>query len=792
MKKRILFCVLFLLIPLYSYAEDTGHIQGQVTKAGKAVAGVDVILQELSLSKLTDKNGVYAFNKIPAGEYTLIFTQGENSITREGISVTAGTTTMYDVDVQWELQLAYETTVYAASRRTERVVDAPAAVSVADEAEIERNAAHGQLPKIMETTPGVDSTQSGLHDFSFNTRGFNSSINRRVLTLVDGVDMSIIFLGAQAWPLVSSLLPDVASIEMIRGPGSSLYGANAYNGILNISTKDPRYNPGGMVRFSLGELNRGLLDLRYAGSFGNNFYFSVFGGYTESKDFTQSRNTSVEYEGLPMEVIPLPSDKLKTAYGKMRLDKHFENGSILTLEAWGFDHKGFTFVTGSGRMQSKTLSLPLGRINFRSSHWNILFYGYKMDWEGQSLSAGAQLFSDMYRVHGELQGFTDFANGKGRIVGGLSYRKEGVDTADNQGIQSLTFIPRDEHMEAVFTQFDYRLFDKLKLVLAGRVDFSSLHKTVFSPKAALVYAFRPGNLIRFTINRAFQKPNYSEFFLKLAVAPPVNLSLIEKGLSAALGGMDLGLNFENIPVLALGNEKLDVEEITSYEIGYSNIFGRKVIFNLNYYRSNLKNFISDLLPFVNPAYEPYAPPSNLPSPIQSVILATLQQSLPPSLFAIMSNSLEDGTPIFAAASYINAGKANAQGVEVSFKYLISNQWNVDVNYTWFDFEIKEALIGDMILSNTPEHRINLGATYISERFDASMRFRWVDEFPWAAGIFAGPVKSYSLIDLTANVYFGNGFSLGINVSNLLDNKHYQSFGGDLLPRHAVASIAYRF
>lgn len=415
-----------------------------------------------------------------------------------------------------------------------------------------------------------------------------------------------------------------------------------------------------------------------------------------------------------------------------------------------------------------------------------------MSWEGLSLSSGRQLFNDMYRVHGEVQGFTGFANGKGRIVGGFSLRREGTDSANKHGIQTLTFEPRDEHMEAVFAQLDFSFIDKLKFVLAGRLDFSSLNDTVFSPKASLVYAFNPGHSLRLSFNRAFQTPNYSEFFLRLAVAPPVDLSAIEKGLSAALGGMDLGLGYKSIPVLALGNDDLDVEEITSYEIGYSNVFSRKVLFNLSYYRSYLKNFVTDLLPLVNPAYGPYIPPSDLPSPIQNVILLTLKNNLPPGLFAIMSNSLEDGSPIFTAVSYTNAGKADAQGIEVDLKYFISQHWSADFNYTWFDFEVKEELIGDKILANTPEHRINLGAAYISDWLDVSMRFRWVDAFPWAAGIFAGDVESYSLFDLTANIYFGDGFSLGVNVSNLLNNKHYQSFGGDILRRHAVASLSYRW
>lgn len=792
MGNRNLLCVVILLIPLFSLAEDPGHIQGQAKKAGKAVGGINVVLAELSLAKITDNNGIYFFNRIPPGKYTLIFTQGENSVTKEEIAVTPNTTTICDVDVEWEAPLVHEITVYGASRRTERVVDAPAAVTVLEETEIEREAAHGQIPKILETTPGVDTTQSGLYDFNFNTRGFNTSLNRRVLTLIDGVDMSVIFLGAQFWPLVSSFLPDLASMEMIRGPGSALYGANAYNGVFNISSRNPRYNQGGIAHFSFGELDTVRLDLRYSSSLGKDWYFTILGGYLESKDFSLSRNESIEYEGLPIEVAPLPYEKLKTLNAKIRLDKQFGSGSVLTFETWFLDHKGNAFITGAGRMQSKTMSMPLARINFKSPHWNILAYSYLADWQGISLSSGAQLYLDMYRIHGEIQGFTDFAKGKGRIVGGFSIQSEGVDTANEQGFQTLASSIRNEHMEAVFGQFDYFFTNKLKVVFAGRLDFSTLYDTQFSPKASLVYSFNPGHSLRLTINQAFQTPNYSEFFLKLPVAPAADLSAIENGLSSALGGMDLGLGFDNVPVLALGNENLRVEEITSFELGYSNIFARKIIFHINYFRNQLKNFVTDLLPLVNPSYGSYTPPSDLSPEIQAAIVATLEENLPAGLVAIMSNSLEDGSAIFAGASYSNAGKANAQGIELDLKYFLSKHWNVDFSYTWFDFEVKEELIGDKILANTPEHRINMGMAYISDRFDISLRYRWVDDFSWAAGIFTGDVKSYSLVDLTSNFQLSEKFSLGVNISNLLNKKHYQSFGGDILRRRAVASICYRW
>lgn len=141
MKIRALFCVFVLLLPIFSLAQDNGRIHGRVTKAGKPIGGVDVFLVELSLPTLTDKDGVYLLAQIPPGKYTLVFSQGYNTETREGVTVTTKSTTKYDVDVDWEILLTHEVTVYGASRRTERVIDTPAAVSVVEEEEIEREAA---------------------------------------------------------------------------------------------------------------------------------------------------------------------------------------------------------------------------------------------------------------------------------------------------------------------------------------------------------------------------------------------------------------------------------------------------------------------------------------------------------------------------------------------------------------------------------------------------------------------------------------------------------------------------
>ena len=185
--------------------------------------------------------------------------------TEPPVTVAAGATTRIDRKLDWDLAFQETITVVSASRNEERITEAPAAITSLPLEEIEVKAATGQLPKLFEFTPGAEVTQSGVYDYNLNTRGFNSSLNRRVATLIDGRDPSVPFLGSQEWAAISFPLDDLAEAELVRGPSAALYGANASSGVINLVTKRPKDSQGGLVRLTGGELSTLNADLRWAG-----------------------------------------------------------------------------------------------------------------------------------------------------------------------------------------------------------------------------------------------------------------------------------------------------------------------------------------------------------------------------------------------------------------------------------------------------------------------------------------------------------------------------------------------
>ncbi len=823
MKKHLGRCVAALLVAwgagLLStalFAQATGRIEGRISrKDGTGIGGVTVVIQSTSQATLTDSDGRYSFSGMPAGTYDLTFTAGDSSDTATGVEVQAGKTRTIDKQVDWDVSFVDTITVYSASRQNEKITEAPAAVTIVSEEQIERESTHAQLPKLLEFTPGAEVTQSGVYDFNFNTRGFNSSLNRRVATLIDGRDPSVPFLGAQEWASISFPLDDLAQAELVRGPSAALYGANASSGVLNLITRRPKDSRGLLLRATGGELSTLNLDARYAGEINDATYFKLLGGLRQSGDFTVSRNGKAEYskpctvsgqtDCLPQERVPLdPEDDDEIKFGSARLDRYFEGGGALaTLEIGGADISGPVFQTGIGRVQLVDVKREFARLDYSRDHLNFLASYNKRDASRQTaLSAGNNVALDDDNFNLEAQTYWGLGS-KARIVLGGSYQDENIDSLDSRtGRQTLIFAPVGATSFAGYGQLDWNLTDALKFVVAGRYDDSDLHEGRFSPKGSLVWAVRPNHTLRASYNEGFQVANYSEFFLQADVAAPINLSPFEaicRGAGVSCGfDPDGNVATANTRVLALGNNDLDVEEVKTWEVGYTGILGGKAVLTAEYYKSKNENFITDLLPNfgtplgrLNPNFGLYQAPANLPAPAATLLLTRLRAALGSNFF-VLTNNL-DGTPILGAVSYANFGAVDTQGIDLGLNWSVTNSWNINAAYSWFDFDIQNSQPGldRLLLPNSPKNKGSFGVGYLADRWNAEASFRFSDKFRWVTGPFQGDVKAYTSVDVNANYDLSTTLTLGLSVSNLFDEEAYQSFGGDLIGRRSLLSLTYK-
>ena len=273
--------------------QSAGAISGRVVRNdGSPLSGVMVVLRETGAVEWTSADGTYRFPRVRPGTYTLLLTLGGYSTT-ESLSLSAGTAAPpIETKVDWPLSFVESMVVAAPSRQTERLADAPAAVTSFDAADIARRSGNAQLPLLLASSPGIQVAQSGLFDFNVNARGFNELVNRRVRTELDGRETSLPHvMGYTDWATVASALGEFEQIEFVRGPGGALYGMGALNGVLSLRSRTPASSLGGKARMTFGELDTARIDVRQAGALGRGWFFKAIGGFQRSADFAVSRTS---------------------------------------------------------------------------------------------------------------------------------------------------------------------------------------------------------------------------------------------------------------------------------------------------------------------------------------------------------------------------------------------------------------------------------------------------------------------------------------------------------------------
>ena len=633
--RKLVTLTLALLSCVYAdlAAQQTGSITGQVTRSrdGAPLASVTVSVQGTNLRTITGTDGRYTLQRVPVGTRTVLFRQiGQRPIEQTATIQTDQRATLDVEMVEQPIQLS-GVVVTGASRAPERIVEAPAAVSVIDPVITRDMSVTGQAPRAVASVPGVDVVQSGMADYNVNARGFNTTLNRRILVLQDGRDLAAAFLGAQEWNTLSLPTEDLERMEMVRGPGSALYGANAFSGVLNLTTPSARDIRGTKLTVAGGALASSVLpdstgstlraDLRHAGVFADGrFGYRVNVGYSRTSTWSKARtrfdgtdllneysaatDSSVPNQGSVglEETRPLTGqtlepitnsalgspDPLTTLTGSARLDYYADDGSVFTVDGGIAQATNGVVVTGLGRVQVKESLRPWARVAWAADRFNLMaYYSGRSTPDSQvSLGSGIQFRETSAIFHVEGQFNEGFANDKGRVVIGGSLRNSRVDTEGT--LMPAQFDDRSDTFYSFFGQAEYRFTPQIRLVGALRYDDSNLYKAQFSPKAGIVFSPNEDHAVRLTFNHAFQTPNYSEWFLRAPASAASDAPRrVENGIEAYFTALDANPGFSNLGLptsltwgfdsltfaRALGNDQLQVETVDTWEVGYKGVGG---------------------------------------------------------------------------------------------------------------------------------------------------------------------------------------------------------------------------
>ncbi|MFC1563377.1 TonB-dependent receptor domain-containing protein [candidate division KSB1 bacterium] len=496
---------------------------GSVTdqESGERLIGANIQLTSSvrqTRGSATDNQGRFEITSIPPGEYTLVVSYigyGKEIITDFAFEESESKT--MDFELNPVPFVANQVTV-TASRRQEKVLNAPASVTVLESEDITAREVLTPADNIIGL-PGVDIARVGLGQGSIVMRGFNNVFSSTLMSIVDNRIARIPSLRVNVYNFIPTTNEDIERIEVVLGPASALYGPNTANGVMHMITKSPFGSEGNKISISGGERSVANVQFRHASSNDDNIGFKISGSYFRGNDWeyidpaeVAARNAIIAVGGDPGKIAQRDYDMEKMSL-EARLDIQPTDDLTLIFNS-GFNNGNQIELTGLGAAQAVdwTYYYAQGRLMYKDFFFQT-FLNTSDAGDTYLLNTGADIVDKSSLIVSQAQ-----HNWKMNDWQNLTYGLDMLLTKpDTEGTINGRNEDDDDMTEIGFyMQSETKLHDKLKMVLAGRYDdHSQVKDPYFSPRAALVFEPKEGHTFRATFNSAFSTPSNNNMFLDL-------------------------------------------------------------------------------------------------------------------------------------------------------------------------------------------------------------------------------------------------------------------------------------
>ncbi len=478
---------------------------------------------------VSDANGTLKLTDLAAGSYTITASAeryAEKQMTN--IQLTADETKPVEIKLSTEI-IELDQVSITASRRKEKVLEAPASVALVGDSQIQDRVALS-VTEHLKSLRAVDVVTSGIGTSYVVVRGFNNVFSGNLLSLVDNRIASVPSLRVNAYTLIPTISEDIEQIEVVSGPGAALYGPNSANGVMHILTRSPFTSQGTTISVGGGERSILTGSLRHAGVINDTIGYKLTANYTRGHDWEEGRLTQ-DVEG---ELEPLFDTS--HARGEFRVDYSPSDDATVIL-ASGLTQASGIELTGIGAGQAK--------------NWNYGYAQARLIYKDLFAQAFLNL-SDAGDTYVLRSGMPTFDNSKlyvGQIqhsyaIGDVQRFTYGLDVLLTRPDTKGTINGINEEDDTIneiggYLQSETKILPQLKLLAAGRVDYHDrLKDMILSPRIALAFQPNDDHNIRLTYNRAFNTPGTSNLFLDILSEPDpftVGIDIRAQGVSPETG-----------------------------------------------------------------------------------------------------------------------------------------------------------------------------------------------------------------------------------------------------------------
>lgn len=601
--------------------------------------------------------------------------------------------------------------ITSVSKRPEKLSRTPAAIYVITQEDIERSGARN-IPDLLRMAPGVDVAQVDANRWAISIRGFNDLYSDKVLVLIDGRTVYTPIFSGVYWDQIDVPLNDIERIEVIRGPGATVWGANAVNGVINIITKSAEETQGFAGSFGGGSAKKSDDEARYGGKIGKRNYYRVFGHYAGYGSL-EGANRLSDLDGWQLWHSGFRADL--NPDGK---DSAMIEGDAYTTDAGGLSTTHLSTQTIGGQIYSNKVANSGGSIFGKWTHatsagsmTSLQFYDsnyHRVDSEfPEHLNAADFEFQNQFAL-GSRQS----------IVWGLGYRYN--DDELGQGL-FVSFNPEDDgySLFSAFVQDEIRLADSLRLTVGAREEHNAFTGFEDEPGARLSWAISPSQTLWVSAAKSVRQPGR-----------------LDTGIVAVVGAEPLpgGLLGD---VVQVGNPDFRDEQVRDYELGYRALVKPKLSVDLASFYSAYQD-----LRTVDTVSEVFAliPP-------------------PPH--------------VNITSMWTNAMTGRDHGVEVNINWSVTPRWKVSGGYSWLKMNLKLSPTSNDTTSlaeakQSPENQFNIRSYLdITHRLSFDTGLYYVGTLP------AYHVEDYTRADARVAWRANKNVMLSLTGQNLLSPAHFE-------------------
>ncbi|WP_067517664.1 TonB-dependent receptor plug domain-containing protein [Endozoicomonas ascidiicola] len=629
--------------------------------------------------------------------------------------------------------------VTSVSKRKQRLTDSPAAVYVISDEDIRRTGVTS-IPEALRMVPGMQVARLNNNTWSISTRGFNYIFANKLLVLIDGRTVySPLFSGVN-WDVQDTMLEDIARIEVIRGPGAALWGANAVNGVINIITKHAADTQGGLLSTGFGSDERFFGAYRYGGQFGNDGYYRAYYKQFERNSMLNADGSDADDDwhmrrsGFKASWQPTGSSEW-TVQGDI-----YEGSTQPSLKIFDANEaaEGEQLLTDKSRDQKGGNLM----VHWKNNHHSV-----------RAVYDNYQNFD--YRITEKRDDFAldyqnSFVPAKDLfLIWGLGYRSTWYSVEGTDYMYLLDGSDRKvNELYSAFIQHDVTMANNTVFTFGSRFEHNNFTGFEYQPNMRLTWTPTENRTFWSAVSRAVKTPSLSETELQTV------------GVTFNLEPTD-GINYI-IPIA--GNPELDSEKLLALEFGYRETF-------TDQFRVDSTLFINhydDILAYVSA-------PNCLDGATNYGAGCTIRDLTPDT-----SNypqrlvyPLSEGRLITQVPTILSNGiDATSYGLEVTADWQATPWWKLQLNYSFIQTDAhhhKEDSFLDrneQIIEDLPaQHSANIRSSMnLPNHWQLDTWIRYMDNMTNAK------VGAYTALDVKATRTFEDNLEFSIVGQNLFETQ----------------------